>query len=50
MGVRLPKLLVSRFDEMPALGRCIELFPRDVNSEFERPPAGMAPTRLCCIV
>ena len=43
IGVRLPKFSAPRFDEIPALGRCIELLPREANSEFER-PAGTAPT------
>lgn len=49
--LRFPKLPVCRF-ATPALGRCMvptapELRP---NPPLERPPAGIAPTRLCCIV
>jgi hypothetical protein len=43
----LPKLPVVRL-EIPALGRCIEP-PRAENPALERPPAGIAPTRFCCI-
>lgn len=47
---RLLKLLVSRFDEMPALGRSIVPREAEANEVFERPPAGTAPTWLCCIL
>src|SRR5215469_2138445 len=50
MGARLPKFSAPRFDEIPALGRCIEPASRDANAELERPPAGTAPIRLCCMV
>lgn len=44
---RLPMLFICRFAEMPALGRIL-LLPRAIKAE--RPPAGTAPTWLCCIV
>lgn len=34
---------------MPALGRATLLRPRAAKSTAERPPAGIAPTRLCCM-
>lgn len=45
--LRLPILFVSRFAGMPALGRC--MVPRAAKAALERPPAGIAPTWLCCM-
>lgn len=47
--LRLPKLFISRFAGIPALGRAIELVLRAANWLW-RPPAGIAPTWFCCIV
>ena len=49
----VPALLLSRFEKVPAPGFCIVPavpVPRAIDSPPERPPAGTAPTRLCCIV
>src|SRR5579864_5442905 len=35
---------------VPALGFCPPILPRAVVSPAKRPPAGTAPTWLCCIV
>lgn len=43
---RLPMLFICRFPEMPALGRAL-LLPRAIKAA--RPPAGTAPTWLCCM-
>lgn len=48
--LRLPKLFISRFAGMPALGRPIEFVLRAANWLADRPPAGTAPTWCCCIV
>jgi len=45
-----PKLLTSRLAGIPALGRCIEFPLCAANWLAFRPPAGIAPTWLCCIV
>ena len=45
---RLLKLFICRDAGTPALGRML-LLPRAANAAFERPPAGIAPTWLCCI-
>jgi len=46
--VRFPKLLVSRVAGIPALGRMLPA-PPAAKEPLARPPAGTAPTRLCCI-
>ena len=44
---RFPMLFICRFAGTPALGRML-LLPRAIKAD--RPPAGTAPTWLCCIV
>ncbi len=43
-AARVPELFISRAPNDPALGFCIDPFPRDAFEKEDRPPAGMAPT------